>query len=122
MSILTFLGMVIVNKVPHYRVTKLEPHTTDTQVRSGQLQFCHPNSEAPIIARKAIPKLTEMDKLPVLNTSAPPALTDPGLPRVKVFTDTALSPTKILLQISNQQICHLRYQDVYLPLNILYPQ
>ena len=69
-SILTFLGMVIVNKVPHYRVTKLEPHTTDTQVRSGQLQFCHPNSEAPIIARKAIPKLTEMDKLPVLNTSA----------------------------------------------------
>ena len=60
--------MVIVNKVPHYRVTKLEPHTTDTQVRSGQLQFCHPNSEAPIIARKAIPKLTEMDKLPVLNT------------------------------------------------------
>ena len=68
-SILTFLGMVIVNKVPHYRVTKLEPHTTDTQVRSGQLQFCHPNSEAPIIARKAIPKLTEMDKLPVLNTS-----------------------------------------------------
>ena len=61
--------MVIVNKVPHYRVTKLEPHTTDTQVRSGQLQFCHPNSEAPIIARKAIPKLTEMDKLSVLNTS-----------------------------------------------------
>ena len=40
---------------------------------SGQFlwpQFCHPNSEAPIIARKAIPKLTEMDKLPVLNTSA----------------------------------------------------
>ena len=39
---------------------------------SGQFlwpQFCHPNSEAPIIARKAIPKLTEMDKLPVLNTS-----------------------------------------------------
>ena len=68
-SILTFLGMVIVNKAPHYRVTKLEPHTTDTKVRSGQLQFCHPNSEAPIIARKAIPKLTEMDKLPVLNTS-----------------------------------------------------
>ena len=68
-SILTFLGMVIVNKVPHYRVTKLEPHTRDTQVRSGQLQFCHPNSEAPIIARKAIPKLTKMDKLPVLNTS-----------------------------------------------------
>ena len=24
-SILTFLGMVIVNKVPHYRVTKLGP-------------------------------------------------------------------------------------------------
>ena len=40
---------------------------------SGQFlwpQFCHPNSEAPIIARKAVPKLTEMDKLPVLNTSA----------------------------------------------------
>ena len=40
---------------------------------SGQFlwpQFCHPKSEASIIARKAIPKLTEMDKLPVLNTSA----------------------------------------------------
>ena len=39
---------------------------------SGQFlwpQFCHPNSEAPIIARKAIPKLTEMDKFSVLNTS-----------------------------------------------------
>ena len=79
-SILTFLGMVIVNKVPHYRVTKLEPHTTDTQVRSGQLQFCHPNSEAPIIARKAIPKLTEMDKLPVLNTSDSATDPNPKLP------------------------------------------
>ena len=70
MSILTFLGMVIVNKVPHDRVTKLGPHTTDTQVSFLWPQFCHPNSEAPIIARKAIPKLTEMDKLSVLNTSA----------------------------------------------------
>ena len=38
-SILTFLGMVIVNKVPHYRVTKLEPHTTDTQVSLSGSNF-----------------------------------------------------------------------------------